>query len=69
MSKKKLTFVSKAEVCLRTGKTFQTLWTWMREGKFPRARDCNGQPVWLEDEFEDWMRSRPVKQYKPAEVA
>jgi predicted DNA-binding transcriptional regulator AlpA len=64
--KKKPVFVSKAEVLLRTGKTFQTIWTWMREHKFPLARDCNGQPVWLEDELDDWMNSRPIKKYKKA---
>ena len=30
-------FLSKTEVCDRVGKTYPTLWMWMREGKFPLA--------------------------------
>jgi predicted DNA-binding transcriptional regulator AlpA len=61
--------VSKPEVCDRVGKTYPTIWQWMREGKFPLARDCGGQPAWLESEIDDWINSRPKRQYKPVNAA
>jgi predicted DNA-binding transcriptional regulator AlpA len=56
--------LSKAEVVSRTGRSFPALWRWMREGNFPRARDCNGRPMWLEAEITDWMESLPVRRLK-----
>jgi predicted DNA-binding transcriptional regulator AlpA len=37
--------LSKAEVIDRTGKSFVTIWTWMRAGKFPRDCDAHGRPA------------------------
>ena len=56
--------LSKAEVLERVGKTFPTLWAWMRQGKFPRARDLNGAPVWIKSEIADWISRLPIKQYR-----
>jgi predicted DNA-binding transcriptional regulator AlpA len=58
--------ISKAEVCDRVGRTFVTIWQWMRDGKFPMARDCGGKPAWLESEIDKWIETRPVREYKRA---
>jgi predicted DNA-binding transcriptional regulator AlpA len=57
-------FVDKAEVCDRVGRSFVTLWTWMQQGKFPRARDLHGRPVWIEAEIDAWMQALPVRRLK-----
>jgi predicted DNA-binding transcriptional regulator AlpA len=58
--------LSKPEVLERVNRTFPTIWKWMREGTFPRARQvANSQePVWLESEVNEWIRALPVKSYK-----
>jgi predicted DNA-binding transcriptional regulator AlpA len=61
--------LSKAEVCHRVGKTFPTIWQWMQEGKFPRARDNHGVPGWLDSEVSAWIRGLPLKPYKGDEAA
>jgi prophage regulatory protein len=58
--------ISKAEVCDRVGKTFPTVWLWMRQGRFPQARDCGGRPAWVESEIDAWIAALPVREYKPA---
>jgi predicted DNA-binding transcriptional regulator AlpA len=40
---KKPRIVSKPEVLDRVGVTYPTIWTWMREGKFPRSRELGGK--------------------------
>lgn len=57
-------FVLWPEVHERTGRTYPTIWAWMRAGKFPRSRDVNGRPAWLASEIETWIKSRPVKRLK-----
>jgi predicted DNA-binding transcriptional regulator AlpA len=44
----------------RVGRTFPTIWAWMRAGKFPRARDLGGRPAWIEREMDEWIASLPV---------
>lgn len=63
----KVRLISKAEVCDKVGKTFATLWLWCRAGKFPQPRDLGGQPAWIESEVDEWIASRPVRRYKPAD--
>ena len=58
-------FVYKPEVVERVGKTYVTIWRWMTEGTFPNARIVGGQIAWLECEIDQWMESRPLRQYKP----
>jgi predicted DNA-binding transcriptional regulator AlpA len=55
--------LSKMEVCDLTGRTFPTIWAWMRQGKFPAARELNGRPVWVEEEIEEYLANLPVRQY------
>ncbi len=59
--------ISKAEVCDKVGKTFPTIWQWMRAGKFPQARDLGGRPAWVESEIDAWIAALPVREYKPAD--
>jgi prophage regulatory protein len=57
--------IGKAEVLRITGVTFPTLWRWMKEGKFPRARALgDSKSGWLENEIADWIASRPIVLFK-----
>jgi predicted DNA-binding transcriptional regulator AlpA len=56
--------ISKAEVCDKVGRTFPTVWLWMRQGRFPRARDCGGRPAWLESDIDAWIAGLPPREYK-----
>ena len=58
--------ISKSEVCDKVGKTFPTVWLWMRQGKFPQARDLGGRPAWVESEIDAWIAALPVREYKAA---
>jgi len=62
-------FIYKPEVVERVGKTFVTIWRWMGEGTFPTARTVGGQIAWLESDIDEWMESRPLRQYKSRQVA
>jgi predicted DNA-binding transcriptional regulator AlpA len=60
--------LSKPEVLRLTGVTFPTIWKWMRQGVFPRARIVGEGPssksVWRSDEVEQWLaqlKIRPLK--------
>lgn len=56
--------LSRVEVCELIGRTYPTLWSWMRSGRFPRARDANGRPMWLASEVSNWLATLPVKSFK-----
>jgi predicted DNA-binding transcriptional regulator AlpA len=56
--------LSKAEVIELTGKSYPTLWAWMQAGKFPRARNMNGHPVWIESEINQWINALPIRRLK-----
>jgi predicted DNA-binding transcriptional regulator AlpA len=57
--------LSKPEVLDRVGVTFPTIWKWMREGKFPRSRECGAKACWIESEVESWIAALPMREYKP----
>jgi predicted DNA-binding transcriptional regulator AlpA len=65
--------LDKAEVLRIAGVSFPTLWSWMRAGKFPRARISAGggsksKSVWRSDEVERWidgLQVRPLKDDSP----
>ena len=58
-------FLSRAEVLDVVGVTYPALWQWMREGKFPLARELGERRVgWLASEVRKWMESRPVRKVK-----
>jgi prophage regulatory protein len=56
--------LSKAEILRRTGRTYPTIWRWMREGRFPRARDLNGHPAWPEAEIDEFFAALPLRKLK-----
>ena len=56
--------VFKAELLERLGISFPTLWKWMREGTFPRARQCGGKSCWLSNEVDEWIAALPVRRLK-----
>ena len=59
-------FLGRAEVIAKVGVTFPTLWSWMRQGRFPLSREIGDHRVgWLKQEIDDWILGRPPKQYKP----
>ena len=63
-------FLSRLEVMDKVGKSYPTLWAWMREGSFPRARDVGqGEVAWLESEVDAWMDARPLRIFKGEKVA
>jgi predicted DNA-binding transcriptional regulator AlpA len=56
--------LDKAEVCRIANVTYPTLWSWMRGGKFPRARIVGGKSMWVSTEVEVWLASLPVRKLK-----
>jgi len=56
--------LDKAEVCELVGKSYQCLWLWMRQGKFPRSRLVGTRPMWLRNEIEEWIASLPLVRLK-----
>lgn len=67
---KKIKLISKPEVCEKIGKSFPIIWLWMRQGKFPLPREvAGGQPSWIESEVDEWITSKPKRQYKDADAA
>jgi predicted DNA-binding transcriptional regulator AlpA len=64
--------LDKPEVMAITGVSFPTIWTWMRDGKFPRSRIVGGKSMWLSTEIEAWIAALPVRRLKgdePLEMA
>jgi predicted DNA-binding transcriptional regulator AlpA len=59
-----LRLLTKREILGITGVSFVTIWTWMREGKFPRSREVVGRSMWLSTEVEDWLNRLPVRKLK-----
>jgi predicted DNA-binding transcriptional regulator AlpA len=62
-------FISKAKVLAMVDKTYPTVWKWMREGSFPRARNTGGSCSWIESEVQEWMANRPIQPLKGDEPA
>ena len=61
-----LRFLSKREVLQKVPVTAPTLWAWVRAGKFPRPRAISpNRTAWIEAEVDQWMRARPLREYKP----
>ena len=61
--------LDRKQVMARVNLTYPTLWMRMRKGNFPRSRNCGGKIMWLEDEIENWIRSRPPQVLKGDEDA
>ena len=56
--------LTKPEVLDRTSVSYVTLWKWMIEGKFPRARELCGQPRWVASEVEKFLAELPIRPIK-----
>jgi predicted DNA-binding transcriptional regulator AlpA len=56
--------MSKSEVLSVTGVTYPTIWSWMRDQKFPRSRVVGGRVRWRSDEIEKWLVQLPVRALK-----
>jgi predicted DNA-binding transcriptional regulator AlpA len=52
-----------------TGVTYPTVWTWMREGTFPRSRIVGGKSMWISSEVDAWLASLPVRALKGDKTA
>jgi predicted DNA-binding transcriptional regulator AlpA len=58
--------LTRQQVLERIPVSFPTIWSWMREGKFPPARHMGVKTFWLESEVAAWIRGLPFREYKPA---
>jgi predicted DNA-binding transcriptional regulator AlpA len=59
-----LRLLDKAEVTRLVGRSFQCLWLWMQAGKFPRALDLHGRPVWRASDIAAWIEALPQRRFK-----
>jgi predicted DNA-binding transcriptional regulator AlpA len=56
--------LNRRDVIELTGFSYVTLWKWMREGKFPRALDLNGHPVWRSQDIDRFLADLPIRKFK-----
>ncbi len=61
-----LKFLSRDEVLQLINVSYPTLWSWIRAGTFPPARELSGNTrasriYWLEHEVLTWMANRPPR--------
>jgi predicted DNA-binding transcriptional regulator AlpA len=47
----------RGEVLDAVGKSYPTIWKWMREGRFPRSVVIGGGVAWYEHEVHEWLAS------------
>ena len=62
--------ISRPELCELVGASYGSIFTWMRMGKFPLAREIGPggrtcRVAWLESEVMDWIANRPQRRMKP----
>lgn len=56
--------LSKADILTITNVSFPTVWSWMRQNRFPRSRIVGGKSMWLSSEIEQWMAELPLRKLK-----
>ena len=63
--------IFKPELLALIGVSYGSIFTWMRDGRFPLAREL-GPPggrstriAWIESEVLDWLAARPKRKMKP----
>jgi predicted DNA-binding transcriptional regulator AlpA len=56
--------LSKSEVIERVGKSYPTIWAWMRDGLFPRSVVVGSQVAWYAHEIDEWFRTLPRQRLK-----
>ena len=66
--------LTKAEVLELLGVTYTTVFTWMREGRFPLSIELgpsggrSTKIAWLADEVYAWIASRPRRKLTPTPI-
>ena len=66
-------YLTTADVLKRVPVSKVTLWTWLKSGRFPAPRSLSGgqgrqhRNAWLESEVDNWMATRPVREYQPSQ--
>jgi len=63
--------IFKAELLRLVGVAYSSIFSWMRAGKFPLAREIGPggratKIAWLESEVMAWLASRPQRKIKPS---
>jgi predicted DNA-binding transcriptional regulator AlpA len=65
-TQKSLRLVHKPEVLARIGVTYQTIWRWMKQKKFPACRHLGegftAKVVWYEHEIDEWLANIPSEE-------
>ena len=56
--------LSKRQVLAIANVSYPSLWSWMRQGKFPRSRVVGGRSMWLSTEIDVWLAALPVRHLK-----
>jgi predicted DNA-binding transcriptional regulator AlpA len=51
-------------VCAVVGVTYPTLWTMMRQGKFPRSFIVGGKSKWKSDQVMAWLDALPMRRLR-----
>ena len=55
-----ITFLREPSVLSRLGVSSATLWRWVRDGRFPRARRLGPNSVaWVASDVDAWLATRP----------
>ena len=44
--------------------SYCTIWTMMRDGRFPRSRVVGGKIAWYESDIDRWLEQLPVRRLK-----
>jgi predicted DNA-binding transcriptional regulator AlpA len=61
--------LSRKEVLDKVPVSYVTLWSWMRDGKFPRSHGNGVKTFWHESEVDAWINDLPVTKLKGDEAA
>jgi predicted DNA-binding transcriptional regulator AlpA len=56
--------LSKREVLAIANVSYPTVWSWMRQGMFPRSRVVGGRSMWVSTEIDVWLAALPVRELK-----
>jgi predicted DNA-binding transcriptional regulator AlpA len=56
--------LQKRDVLAIANVTYPTVWSWMRQGKFPRSRVVGGRSMWISTEIDVWLAALPVRHLK-----
>jgi predicted DNA-binding transcriptional regulator AlpA len=60
----RLRLISKPELLKIVGVSFVTIWSWMRQGTFPRSRVVHGKSMWLSTDVDAWVAALPRTKLK-----